>query len=345
MKNEIRPRLPKHLKKYIFFLKGLSEESAYQIFEGGTGLNFDVAEPPIEGLKVNSVWQSGDNWKVSYKATKETSKELFKSIRSDVLMELKDFRPKQPRIKRVKSKSKKLHLLSLSDIHFGKEPLEQTESRLNFVVDDLLSRLDKKKDKKFLLIVGNDILNTDFGQATTKGTPQFNYAEPVKVFRAAQRGMIRVIEKLLSIGVVHLVHVPSNHDYYRGTYLYDAICNRYYNNENVTYEEEIKDRQYYQFYNNAFMFEHGELRVNDYEVIFATEAPHIFCNTENREIILGHLHHEQVHQKRGCKIRFLPCISGADAWHKRKGYISPKQQQLFIYDAEKGLQTIHEVTV
>lgn len=341
--SRFRPDLPIFYKRYLETLRSLSEEE-FELLLDGANINLEVAPPPVEGLEINSVWQQGNRWNVSYKATKETRKDIWKAIREETLEDLKSFRPDYPKIKRIKTDSKKLYLLSLTDIHFGKEILGETGKRVHNVVDSLLSRLDEKKDKEFLFIVGNDILNTDFGQATTKNTPQFNFSEPRVTFREARRCMVEVIEKLLSLGTVHLIHVPSNHDYYRGAYLYDCICQRYHNNDNVTFEEDLDDRQYFQFGECGFMFEHGELKVNDYEVIFATEKPNIFCKTKHREVILGHLHHEQVHQKRGCKIRFLPCISANDSWHKKKGYISPKQQQLFIYDHENGLETIHEIT-
>jgi len=344
-KSKIRAMLPSFYADYLDTLRGLSEDELRMILDGA-GINFEYDKPPINNLEVKSVWQNaGGKWLTSWKSETGGGKETWKEIREETLTDLKKFRPKQPKIKRKKGLSKKLHLLSISDIHFGKETIGKTKDRVHSVVDELLSRLDNKKDKQFLYIIGNDILNTDHDQKTTAGTQQFDFMEPKEVFREAWQTTIEVIEKLLTLGTVHLIHVPSNHDRYRGSYLFDVVWNRFYNNSNVTYEKSLDDRQYYRFGNNAYMFEHGELKINDYEIIFATEAPSIYCNTKHREVILGHLHHEQVHQRRGCRIRVLSSISASDKWHKRKGYISPSQQQLLVYDYDKGLETIHEITV
>lgn len=344
--SRFRPDLPKFYERFLPFLRTLSEEQAATLFEG-TGLNFDYDLAPVEGVQLKSIWQNaGGKWLSSFKANKESDTNIWELIRADTLEELKNFRPKQAKIKRVKTTGEHLHLLSLADIHFGKEAIGETEKRVHLVVDKLLSKLDGKNGKKFLYVLGNDLLNTDFNQSTTANTPQFDFIEPKEVFRAAWKCTIEVIEKLLLLGTVEIIHVPSNHDYYRGTYAFDVVTAFFHNNENVTFDKTNKsfnDRQYRKFGENMLCFEHGELKAAEYGITAATEEPQMWASTTKREWFLGHIHHEVTLEMKGVKLRYLPSISASDKWHKKKNYSSKQTAQLFVYHETDGLDVIYQV--
>lgn len=308
----------------------------------------------------------------AYMSKKEISEE--EKLKASLLQEVIEYHEKKRLSEQIidlsekpdfkleaKAKARKNQLLELAifDLHLGKlswkgETGEDYDmsiaiQRYKDCIAELLSRTDLSKIDRILLPLGNDMIHIDNKfKTTTAGTPQDTDGRFAKIIRVAKRLMIDTIEELSAIAPVDVMIVPGNHDQTVMFTLGEILEAFFYGNEDVTIYNDPKLRKYYKYGQNMIMFTHGsEEKHADLGLIAATEAPSIWANTKYREVHLGHLHksksvkYTNVDEYQGFKIRIINSLSGTDAWHYSKGYMSLKGAEAFIWDAEKGLITNH----
>ena len=134
-------------------------------------LNIDTTQ-----WKLSSYWnkQMGDHWRVSAMVTKIKDNEV-----DNVAELLKGFKPKKFKpTKRIKTpgKVKTAGVLSLQDIHFGKEGNETIDKDFEETIIDLVNRATSAHHlEKIYYVVGGDLINMDtWSGSTTSGTPLDN---------------------------------------------------------------------------------------------------------------------------------------------------------------------------
>lgn len=261
----------------------------------------------------------------------------------------------------VLQKAKKTQLLELAvfDLHLGKlswkgETGEDYDmniavERYKACIKELLDRTDLSKIDRILLPLGNDMIHIDNKfKTTTNGTPQDTDSRFTKIVTVAKKLMIETIEELSVIAPVDVMIIPGNHDQTVMFTLGEILSAFFWNNEDVIVYNDPKLRKYYKYGQNMIMFTHGsEEKHADLGLIAATEAPQLWASTKFREVHLGHLHksksvkYTNVDEYPGFKIRIINSLSGTDAWHYSKGYMSLKGAEAFIWDSQKGLITNH----
>jgi hypothetical protein len=75
----------------------------------------------------------------------------------------------------------------------------------------------------------------------------------------------------------------------------------------------------------------------------AVEESERWAATTHREFHVGHLHTKRttepvtVDDKLGVTVRILRSLSGVDAWHASKGYISTRGAEAFVYRKAGGV--------
>ena len=122
-------------------------------------------------------------------------------------------------------------------------------------------------------------------------------------------------------------------------YAGDVISGWYKNDKNVTVDNSLEQRKYFEYGNNMIMFTHGDKeKPAEMPLIMATEQPLMFARCNFREAHCGHLHKEMVNEYRGIKVRFIPSICGNDAWHKMMGYEAKRTGQAHIWSKERGYE-------
>ena len=280
---------------------------------------------------VKKEWFNGSTWCASVENSSTDISKLKDEILSAIRQEAKEL----PKVKDLSSKT--LLLFSLPDLHIGKRPFEEISNDVLEATANLFDRIDfTKKDYHILFVMGNDLLNTDSGYATTKGTPQFDYVEWAQSFKDAVILVKSIIEKLLEYATLDIINVPGNHDFKRAFYV-GQVIQEYYKAGNVDADE--NPRKYYKFGKNLFGFDHGELKFSEYPLLMVREKPIEYSQTENWEWFLGHQHTEKVDEIKGFKVRFLPSLTRhVDEWHVRNGYIGNKRSaMIYKYDYESGL--------
>lgn len=207
-------------------------------------------------------------------------------------------------------------------------------------IEDLVEKASGLDIEKFLLPIGNDGMNSEgMRRTTTKGTPQDDVADWKDTFRGYWQLMVRAIDHLKEIAPVHVIVVSGNHDFERMFYAGDVISGWYKNDENVSVDNSLEQRKYFEYGNNMIMFTHGDKeKPAEMPLIMATEQPLMFARCNFREAHCGHLHKEMVNEYRGIKVRFLPSICSNDSWHKGMGYEAKRTAQAHIWSKDRGYE-------
>ena len=303
----------------------------------------EIAPDDVKSVKFWQTMSGDQRFSVVTKGDEASKHELKK--------EIEDFAAQySPEVDKVAhynkdtfKKDPSVYEISLPDIHYGKmtgETLEDLEKHFMACVQDLVVKGSGLNIEKFLLPIGNDGMNSEgMRRTTTKGTPQEDNADWKDTFRGYWRLMVTAIDYLKLIAPVHVIVISGNHDFERMFYAGDVISGWYKNDKNVTVDNDLEQRKYFEYGKNMIMFTHGDKeKTAEMPLIMATEQPLMFARCEFREAHCGHLHKEMVNEYRGIKVRFLPSICSNDSWHKAMGYESRRTAQAHIWSKERGYE-------
>lgn len=277
------------------------------------------------------------------------------SAQKDFLLEelKKDLAPVEF-IKYDTHKNKYAYEINVPDVHFGKLAwaeeagenynLKIAETRYNEAISHLLSYVDYSKLERIIFPIGNDMINIDSRKNETyAGTAQDSDSRFFKIVQAVKRILIHNINSLSLIAPVDVIVVSGNHDP-EAMFMIGEILDAYYHsNPNVSVDNSAKQRKYYKYGKNGFQYTHGnEEKHSDLGLIFATEQARLWADTEFRFCKLGHYHKSKrinyvsIDEHQGFQVQILPSLSGSDAWHASKGYMSKKGAKGFLYDKQEG---------
>lgn len=254
----------------------------------------------------------------------------------------------------TENNSDKLYEINIADLHFGKlgtsgvcgEDYNVEIAKENFfkVINTEISRIKKGNFAKILFVWSNDFFNADgISGATTKGTAQDNVLQWQDMFLQGCEILVKVIDALREYAPVETFYIASNHsrqiDFYAINYLYAWFrqCDDVIVNVNLT------TRYYYRWGVNLIGFSHSAYeKKNNLPYLMSVERPKDWAETLYREYHLAHIHSESVTEKGGVVFRWLPSITGADAWHSECGYVgATKRSYSFVWDKVNGLETIN----
>lgn len=241
----------------------------------------------------------------------------------------------------------------LMDVHLGllawrMEVGVDTDARIieDFVRESVSSLVDEAAGRgisQWLLPVGNDFFHTDTtiqgkGGATTAGTPQDVDTRWQKAFGTGQRLMTWVIEHLLEIAPVDVLVVPGNHDETKAWFLGQVLDARFHDDPHVRIDNRPVLRKYHRWGNALLGFTHGsEEKPKRLPGLMTHEAPEAWGASRFREWHMGHFHHEHTIEDSGVRCRFLPPITGTEAWHHKKGLVgNQREAQLMLWTKDRG---------
>jgi len=277
------------------------------------------------------------------------------AARAEIETLLADAKKLAPVVKRLAPKAPKsgyLLELNIADLHNGKLAWNaETGGHGNYdakiaeaihdaAVEALLQRTSAYRFDQIVLVVGNDLLHVDSrSNTTTAGTPQDTDSRYHKMFLSTRRMIQRTIERCREKAAVRVVMVPGNHDRDSVWHLGDSLSCVYEKCEDVTVDNAPTQRKYIEFGRVMLMLTHGDKgKRPDYPLLMATEQPDMFGRTRFREAHTGHLHQTQVQEWHGVRVRILPSLAGADAWHAENGYVGNlRAAEAFIWNATEGL--------
>jgi hypothetical protein len=325
----------------------------------------------FDGQEWSHGWLKADGASIFIKNDKGIM--TYMDMRDELVEEMKKYAPKYPVIKRTKGTGHVL-VVDPADVHFNKLALkEETGEEYNLDIatkrfqegiDSLISKVSAFDVQSIVLVLGNDVLNSDtVTSTTTAGTPQDDDTQWWRAFQVAKQCYIKAIEKLLTLGDVKLVHCPSNHDVMTGYFLSDAVSSWFAHNKNVTADVSIQHRKYLQFGKNMIGFTHGDGARNE-------DLPnHMMTETNGIPFDFGywyvhHGHHKDKKIKRqgqkmeqvekgklrvteiqtGLKItprntihvEMITPVTTSDRWHYNNGYYGIQGMEAFLHHPVEG---------
>ena len=304
----------------------------------------------------------GENWSHGWLKTEDASIFIrneegiisYEEMREQLLADMRKYSPKYPKLKRKAIKDSHLLVVDPADIHIGKLALlAETGGEYNINIakqrclEGVQGLLDKAQGfplEKIVLVIGNDIIHIDGStRSTTGGTAQDTDGQWWQMFLEAKNLYVQVVEMLMQVADVEVIFCPSNHDFATGFMLADTLSSWFHKSGNVTFNCDIIHRKYLEYGLNMLAFDHGDgCKVNDTKDLMADEQPQMWGRTRFRYSYKHHLHHKHkinytsAKDYIGVTVQYLRSPSGADAWHKKKGYISPKAVEGFIHHKTQG---------
>jgi hypothetical protein len=242
--------------------------------------------------------------------------------------------------------------VNIPDAHFGKLAWAPETGGPNYdtkIADEtfrkaaeaLFARTASYKFDEVVLVIGNDLLNSDDEQGrTTKGTSVSTDTRYQKTFVVVRNASIWLVERARQIAKkVIVVLIPGNHDKLSVWHLGDSLECYFHRYKDVEINNEPKSRKYVQFGKVMLMFTHGDKgKKDEYPLLMATEKPEMFGATKYREAHTGHLHKTKLDEKMGVRVRILPALCAPDEWHAEQGFVGNlRNAEAYIWSKEEGL--------
>lgn len=241
--------------------------------------------------------------------------------------------------------------VAIFDLHFGKQswPAETLDKPYDIKIaeamffralDKIIERSSGFKYEKVLFVVGQDLLHSnDLESRTANGTIVDSDGRFQKAYVTARKAMVEAIERLKQIAPVEVLVVVGNHDKFSAWTLGDSLECYFHNDPNVTISNSPSLRKYVQWGQVGLMVTHGdEGKRQDYPLLFATEKPLVFGNTQYREVHTGHNHTTKTEEFHGVRVRIISSLSTADAWHASKGFKGAlRTAESFVWSKDEGL--------
>lgn len=242
-------------------------------------------------------------------------------------------------------------LIDIADLHLNLQATmfstgneyncEIAEKLFFYVIEDILSKVEKYNFNKIIFCIGGDMLNTDnLSGGTTKGTPQDNDLLYFDAVEKMYEMTIKAVDILKQKAPVNVIYVSANHDKLSGYKLAKFIEAWYRNDKNVTVDYSPLPRKYVKFGRTLFAFAHDG-NIKTLPRLIADEAREYWSDIDTTEVFLQHLHTEQVlTEEYNMRIQRLPTISAKSDWTVNKGFGSKRQCKTFIFDIEDGLTDV-----
>lgn len=94
---------------------------------------------------------------------------------------------------------------------------------------------------------------------------------------------------------------------------------------------------YFQFGSTLIGTTHGDtLKGADLASIMAADKPKEWGDTTHRFWYVGHVHHHDSKEYRGCIVEYFRTLAARDAWHQGQGYRSGRDMRLIVIHREHG---------
>jgi len=351
IKNEVLQERKKQRKKSRFFHK--AEENAQLVesidLEKGEGkisgtFNHEPksAEEIITLLKIDTdkwrlsqYWnkQMGDHWRVSALVSqiKNSDKKLFE----DLLENWKPKKYKLPKVNidKIRTDDPVCGVISLQDIHFGKEGNDTIDKDFEDTITYLINKAAPVNYiERMYFVVGGDLINMDtFSGTTTSGTPLDNCMSATEAYVQAFDAMHWAINYIKTFcKELVIVYVPGNHDRLSSYHLVHALS-KSIESDQVTWDIKYEERKVHVWHNNFNAFEHGDKRSKNNPLIYASEYPREWGATTNRTLFKGHIHTDRKveymtsNETAGFIEKTLPSLGKADYYHYSNKYVGNRR--------------------
>lgn len=136
---------------------------------------------------------------------------------------------------------------------------------------------------------------------------------------------------------VKVINAIGNHDEHSSQWLAVALQCLYENEPRVEIVVNPSVFSYHKFGKNLIGVTHTHtVKGTELESIMAHDCNKEWGETEHRSWYVGHLHHKQIQEYRGCTVEVFNTLAGRDAWHNNAGYRSKRTLTAVIVHKEHG---------
>lgn len=293
-------------------------------------LNIDSKE-----WKLSSYWnkQVHEGWRISALVTKIKDNDegrLFSNL-------LENWKPRKTYVSAPLKVNKNLPtvcgVMSLQDIHFGKEGNNTIDLDFESAIEDLIQRASVSHHIEVLyFVIGGDLINMDtFAGTTTSGTPLDNSMKAtdayIQAFDCMQWAVVNLANYCDKLKVVYL---PGNHDRLSSFHLAHALS-KSIEGPNIEWDVEYAERKAYVWGENFNAFEHGDVKSKSTPLVYATEFPYMWGHTKFRTLFTGHYHQNKkveyltASEEVGFVHKTLPSLCKSDYYHYHNKYVGNRR--------------------
>ena len=255
--------------------------------------------------------------------------------------------------------------INITDHHLGQlawgletlgENYDVTIARKLFLwaVDDLVRKAGNFRIDRFVFPLGNDLFHADrvtaygSGGETTAGTGVDTDTRRKKLIRIVEEMCVDAIDYLRKFAPVDVVMVPGNHDEDTAFTLGEYLTAWYRLDPEVRIENGPASRKYYEYGANMLGFTHGKKEgTKRLPMLMPLEQPEMWARTKFREWHVGDQHRLNVRDvisaadDLGVRIRILPSLAGAEAWHAGKGFKGAvRAAEAFLWNHQTGFAAL-----
>ncbi len=238
-------------------------------------------------------------------------------------------------------------VLSLQDIHVGKQVLEDDDierSVKNCIQNLILRSYHSNYVDKIVFVLGGDLINMDsWSGTTTSGTPVANSTDAYAAYKKAFDLMFWSINYLKQFcNELEVVYIPGNHSRLSEAHIAYAMS-KLIPDPHIKWNVDYNERKVIVYGNSMICLEHGDFNTQRSFFVFATEFPRQWGNTEFRTVYTGHFHKEKKVQYitadeiNGFTLRTLPSLSKTDTYHREGKWTQNKRGGIIeLHSETKG---------
>lgn len=311
----------------------------------------------------HSLWKSGKNnelfsSKITVKPkTPVENKNTIQEILDDLAL---NYEVPAVEIKKERSFYPfKSYIVSFNDLHWGRyiskdlnvlkhEHDKNAEiNRIKEVARKCINKINTIKNiEEIVILLGSDFFNSDcYGKTTIYKNPQDNNMNFKDMFSSGLKLCVDLIDMFAlysSAQKVKVFVIPGNHgnneDFALGKCL-EAWYRNSYKSLGVEIFTSVKQRLYYQYYNNLVGFTHGDKEKKNLSNLMAIEEKEKWGKVSNHIWITGHIHNlkESIIEDNGATIFSCPSLALDDEYTNSHGYFSKKRLMGFVLDKDQGL--------
>lgn len=232
-------------------------------------------------------------------------------------------------------------VIPLFDMHFGISTYDSMAGYLSQIEDRLAECYHN-----VYIILGGDFFHSDFmtrSMTARVGGTQLDHVDNVKALADGSR----FFEELVDFAIehtpqVHIYAIGGNHDadkQYMWTY---AMQQRYSSCDSVDFHLTTDTRLAFRMDDIGVMVAHGDKAKRRLPMLFATEHPQLWGETQFHAIFTGHFHKEVTTDEEGCVLFQVGTPKPSDNYERDRGFtMARKKLTLFVFDDHKLTDEIY----
>jgi hypothetical protein len=302
---------------------------------------------------VQNFWGNGTNphWQVKAWLGKKSTEQVFQDSFVDFLASYQPVSQEVMSPKFFPERPNGMLIINKQDSHLNKWDVDGDNdvtsrmAKIMYKVDVIATQAQLSNNlEEITYIIGSDEFNSEYTNATTKGTPQQNTHTYHTSFEYICNHEVLMITMLLQHAKhVNVVYVAGNHDEFVGWHMVNWLQTYFRNTDRLTIDDSPKYRKYVSYGNSALMFNHGDaIKPAKLAALFPIEYRDQWSFHHNFYIFTGDKHHEVSHDFNGIKFYQIPAFSNAKSlWDDKMGHTMSKGEvTAFLIDQAEGMTNI-----